>query len=40
MELADREQPLYREDPPQVFSLIPLPEVLGEIMGVAPPQKK
>ncbi len=34
MELADRERPLYREDSPRVFSLIPLPEVLGEILGV------
>ena len=40
MELADREQPLYREDSPEVFSLIPLPEVLGEILGVGPTSKK
>ena len=40
MELADREQPLYREDSPRVFSLIPLPEVLGEIMGTGPTSKK
>ncbi len=40
MELADREQPLYREDSPRVFSLIPLPEVLGEIIGVGPASKK
>jgi DNA helicase II / ATP-dependent DNA helicase PcrA len=33
MELADREEPLYREDSPEVFSLIPLPEMLGEIMA-------
>ena len=39
-ELADREQPLYREDSPEVFSLIPLPEVLGEIMGTGPASKK
>jgi uncharacterized protein (TIGR00375 family) len=40
MELADREQPLYREDSPEVFSLIPLPEVLGEILGAGPASKK
>ena len=40
MELADRHQPFYREDSPQVFSLIPLPEVLGEILGTGPGSKK
>lgn len=40
MELADREQPLYRDDSPRVFSLIPLPELLGEIIGVGPASKK
>ncbi len=40
MELADREQPLYRDDSPRVFSLIPLPEVLGEILGTGPASKK
>lgn len=40
MELADREQPLYRENSPRVFSLIPLPEVLGEILGAGPSSKK
>jgi uncharacterized protein (TIGR00375 family) len=40
MELADREQPIYREDSPKVFSLIPLPEVLGEILGTGPASKK
>jgi len=40
MELADREQPLYCEASPEVFSLIPLPEVLGEIMGTGPASKK
>jgi uncharacterized protein (TIGR00375 family) len=39
MELADREQPLYRDDSPQVFSLIPLPELLGEIIGAGPASK-
>ncbi len=40
MELADRKRPLYREDSPEVFSLIPLPEVLGEILGTGPASKK
>jgi DNA helicase II / ATP-dependent DNA helicase PcrA len=40
MELSDREQPLYREESPGVFSLIPLPEVLGEIVGTGPASKK
>lgn len=40
MELADRDQPRYNEDSPQVFNLIPLPEVLGEILGVGPGSKK
>jgi uncharacterized protein (TIGR00375 family) len=39
MELADREEPLYRADSPEVFSLIPLPEVLGEIIGAGPATK-
>jgi PHP family Zn ribbon phosphoesterase len=40
MEMADREMPLYREDSPGVFSLIPLSELLSEIMGVGPVSKK
>jgi len=40
MELADRERPLFGEDLPEVFSLIPLPEVLGEILGTGPGSKK
>lgn len=39
-ELADRDHPLYAPDAPQVFSLIPLPEVLGEILGVGPSSKQ
>ena len=39
MELADREQPLHRPDAPEVFSLIPLPEVLAELLGVGPSSK-
>ena len=40
MEFADREQPLYGSDSPGFFSLIPLPEVLGEILGTRPASKK
>ena len=40
MELADRKRPFYGEDSPRAFSLIPLPEVLGEIMGTGPGSKK
>jgi uncharacterized protein (TIGR00375 family) len=39
MELADRMEPVYGPDAPQVFSLIPLPEVLGEILGVGAASK-
>ena len=40
MELADRRQPQFAPDAPQVFSLIPLPEVLAEICGVGPASKQ
>ncbi|HEY6008483.1 MAG TPA: endonuclease Q family protein, partial [Geobacteraceae bacterium] len=40
LELADREEPLMREDAPEFFSLIPLPEVLGEIVGTGPSSKE
>jgi uncharacterized protein (TIGR00375 family) len=36
MDLADREQPLYGADAPGFRSLIPLPEVLGELLRVGP----
>lgn len=39
-ELADRSQPLHRPDAPRVFSLIPLSEVLSEILGVGPASKQ
>jgi len=39
-ELSDRTAPLYRPDSPAVFSLIPLPEILGEILGVGPSSKR
>jgi uncharacterized protein (TIGR00375 family) len=40
LDLADREEPLYPEGSPGFFNLIPLPEVLGEILGVGPNSKK
>ena len=39
MELADRNEPRYAPEAPRVVSLIPLPEVLGEIMGRGPATK-
>ncbi len=39
MELADREKPVYPEGAPGFRSLIPLPEVLGDILGVGPSSK-
>lgn len=36
LELADRERPLYRDDAPGFYSLIPLPELLGELLQVGP----
>jgi len=39
MELADRPEPLFGPDAPRVFSLVPLPEMLGEILGVGPASK-
>ncbi|HEX2769714.1 MAG TPA: endonuclease Q family protein, partial [Geobacteraceae bacterium] len=39
MELADREQPVYPEGAPGFRSLIPLPEVLGDILGAGPSSK-
>ncbi len=38
-ELADRDAPLFPDDAPGFFSLVPLPEVLGEILGVGPGSK-
>uniref|UniRef100_A0A831XD07 DNA helicase UvrD n=1 Tax=Geobacter metallireducens TaxID=28232 RepID=A0A831XD07_GEOME len=34
LELADRRRPLHPPDAPEFFRLVPLPEVLGEILGV------
>lgn len=39
MELADRKRPRYPAGSPGVHSLIPLPEVLGEILGTGPGSK-
>ncbi|MFZ5774420.1 MAG: UvrD-helicase domain-containing protein [Thermodesulfobacteriota bacterium] len=39
LELADRAQPLYPAGAPTVHSLIPLPELLGEIMEAGPATK-
>jgi uncharacterized protein (TIGR00375 family) len=40
MELADRKLPLYGDNAPAVFSLIPLPEIVAEILGVGVASKK
>ncbi|RNC72304.1 MAG: DNA helicase UvrD [Desulfuromonadales bacterium] len=40
MELADRDRPSYPAGAPGFFSLVPLPEVLGEILGVGPASKR
>ena len=39
MELADRRTPVFPEGSPDVYSLIPLPEILSEIAGVGPNSK-
>jgi len=39
-ELADRTTPQYKPNSPDVFSLVPLPEILGEILGVGPTSKR
>jgi DNA helicase II / ATP-dependent DNA helicase PcrA len=40
MELADRGRPHFPDDSPGFFSLVPLPEILGEIAGVGPSSKE
>ncbi len=40
LELADREKPEYRDDAPAFFSLIPLPEILGELLQLGPSSKQ
>jgi uncharacterized protein (TIGR00375 family) len=39
LELADRNHPLFGEDRPAFFNLVPLPELLGELLGVGPESK-
>lgn len=39
MDLADRAAPFFSDDSPDVFSLIPLPEILGELLGVGSSSK-
>lgn len=39
MDLADREVPFFSADSPEVFSLIPLPELIGELLGVGSSSK-
>lgn len=40
LELADRSVPLFAPTAPAVHSLIPLPELLGEILGLGPAAKE
>lgn len=40
LELADRDQPLFAPDAPAVHSLVPLPEVLGELLEAGPESKR
>lgn len=40
MELADRDSPVFPEHSPAVHSLIPLAEILGELLGVGVSSKK
>ena len=39
MDLADRDQPRYPQYAPVVHSLIPLPEIFSELLGVGPASK-
>jgi uncharacterized protein (TIGR00375 family) len=38
-ELADRNEPVFPADCPEFFSLMPLPEILGELLGAGPSTK-
>jgi len=38
-ELADRSAPVFGPDAPGVFTLLPLPEILGELLGIGPSSK-
>jgi len=37
--LSDRQEPFYPPDAPQFFSLIPLAEIIGELLGAGPATK-
>lgn len=39
MDLADRQEPLFAEGAPEVFSLIPLPEIIGELLDLGSSSK-
>jgi DNA helicase II / ATP-dependent DNA helicase PcrA len=39
LELADRREPLFPEEAPSVHSLVPLTEILGELLGTGPASK-
>ncbi len=39
LELADRSEPFFPGDAPEVFSLVPLPELLGELLDAGPSTK-
>lgn len=39
LEFADRKTPVYPENAPAVFSIIPLPEITSELLGVGPTSK-
>ncbi|MEA5115694.1 MAG: endonuclease Q family protein [Geobacteraceae bacterium] len=39
-ELADREHAVFRPESPDVFSMVPLPEIIGEIRAVGPASKE
>jgi len=40
LELADRGKPLFGPDTPGFHSLVPLPELLGELLGVGPASRQ
>ncbi len=40
MELADRSRPVYPPGSPGVFSIVPLPELISELVSVGPASKK
>ncbi len=40
MELADRREPVYPPGSPKVYSIVPLPELISELVSVGPASKK